>query len=79
MMLFSVVIQYVPGIPAYGLFIAVAVGRGLHSVHFSAQRKRFLCDKGCVWELIWGCLGGVKGYLGVIQRSFLCQIRLKMS
>jgi len=26
MMLFSVVIQYVPGIPAYGLFIAVAAG-----------------------------------------------------
>ena len=27
--------------------VAGAAGRGLHSVHFSAQLERFLCDIGC--------------------------------
>ena len=40
----------------------VAVVQGLTLVHFSAQRERFLSDRGC----IWGCLGlayrGIRGY-----------------
>jgi len=34
-------------------------GQGLTLVHFSAQRKRFLWDRGCMKGLPWGCLGGV--------------------
>jgi hypothetical protein len=47
-------------------------------VHFSSQRKRFVCDRGA----FKGCLGGVKACLGVtgsVQGEFLCQKRLKLS
>ena len=36
--------------------------QGLTLVHFSAQRKRYLWDKGCIEGLFRGCLGGVRGY-----------------
>ena len=39
-----------------------AVDHGLTLVHFSAQRKRFLWDRGCIYGLPWGCLGCVRGY-----------------
>jgi hypothetical protein len=41
---------------------STAVDHGLTLVHFSAQRKRFLCDKGCIQELFQGCLAGDRGY-----------------
>jgi hypothetical protein len=37
-------------------------GRNLHSVHFSAQRKRFLLDRGCMQGLFRGCLWGTRGW-----------------
>ena len=35
--------------------------QGLTFVHLSAQRKRFLWDKGCVHSLCRGCLGVLGG------------------
>jgi hypothetical protein len=48
-------------------------GRGLLTlVHFSAQRKRFLWDRGCIEGLcrgyfagVWEVSGGCNGVLGV--------------
>jgi len=37
-------------------------GQGLTLVQFSAQRKRFLRDSGCIWGLFGGCLGDLGGY-----------------
>ena len=42
----------------------VRCGQGLTLVHFPAQRKRFLWDRGCVQGLFRGCSGG-GGYYGV--------------
>ena len=36
--------------------------QGLTLLHFSAQRKRFLWDRGCISGLFMGCLGGVLQY-----------------
>ena len=52
--------------------------RGLHSVHFSDQRKRFLLDRRC----IRGCSEGVYGVSGVsmgCSGCILCQKRLRLS
>jgi hypothetical protein len=38
-----------------------AEGQGLTLVHFSAQRKRFLWDRGCVQGVYRGCLRVVAG------------------
>jgi len=35
---------------------AAAQNQGLTLVHFSAQRKHFLWDRGCVQGLFRGCL-----------------------
>ena len=35
--------------------------QGLTLVHLAAQRKLFLCDRGCSCGLLRGCLGGVRG------------------
>jgi hypothetical protein len=35
---------------------------GLTPVHFSARRKHFDWDRGCVKGLLEGCLGGVRAY-----------------
>jgi len=35
--------------------------QGLTLVQFSAQRKRCLWDRECIWGLFRGCLGGVGG------------------
>jgi len=35
-----------------------ASNQGLTFVHFSAQRKRFLWDRGCNYGLFRGCFGG---------------------
>ena len=48
----------------------VAHWQGLTLVLFSAQRKRFLWDRGCMWRLFGCCLGGVRGYKGVIRLYF---------
>jgi len=41
-----------------------ASAQGLTLLHFSAQRKRFLWDRGCIQGLFRGYVIGVKGYLG---------------
>jgi hypothetical protein len=56
-----------------------ACSQGLALVHYLAQRKRFLWDTGWIKCLFWGCLGGVKGYLGVFYGYNLCRKRLKLS
>ena len=38
------------------------VEQGLTLVQVFAQRKQFLLDRGCIWGLFKGCLGGVRGY-----------------
>jgi hypothetical protein len=54
--------------------VLAASAQGLTLAHFSAQLKRFLLDKGCVWGLFRGCLGavwGCQGVLGSVQGVFL--------
>jgi len=54
--------------------------QGLTLVHFSAQRERFLWDRGCIEGLSRGCLGGVRGYwgvFGVYYESETAQVELK--
>jgi len=48
--------------------------QGLTLVHFVAQRKRFVWDRGCVQGVFTGCLGGVRGYLGVTRVCFCVRI-----
>ena len=38
----------------------VGAGQGLTLVHFSAQLKRFLWDRGCIEGLLRGCFAGVQ-------------------
>jgi len=40
--------------------------QGLTLLHLSAQRERFLWDRGCIWVLCRGSLGGVRGYEGIL-------------
>jgi len=47
--------------------------QGFTLVHFSAQRKRFLWDKGCIQGLPEGCLGGIRGYQGVLRVYFVSE------
>jgi len=47
-----------------------AVVQGLTLVHFSTQLRRFLWDRGCIYGVFWGCLGGVRGYQGVFRVCF---------
>jgi len=49
-------------------------GQGLTLVHFSAQRKRFLRDRGCMWGLLRGCSGTVRRYQGVIRVCFVSEM-----
>jgi len=58
--------------------VQAAEEQGVTLVHFSAQRKRFLWDRGWIWELFRMCLGGVRGYHG-IYRVFLSEKRLRSS
>ena len=54
--------------------------QGLSLVHFSAQRKRFLWDRGCIKGLFRGCLDGVRGYQGLLDVYFVsetAQVELK--
>ena len=44
-------------------------------MNFSIQCKRFLWDMGCIYELIRGCLDGLRKYLG----CNLCEKRLRLS
>jgi len=41
-------------------------GQGLTFAHFSAQRKRFVWDRGCIQGLFRGCVGGAREYYGVL-------------
>ena len=52
--------------------------QGLTIVHFSAQLKRFLWNRGCMKGLLRGCLGGVMGHGGCVG-CVLCQKRLRLS
>jgi len=62
------------------MVVVHTVSQGLTLVHFSAQRKRFLWDKGVHSGNVKGvfsrcCAGGIRGYL----RCILCQKRLRLS
>jgi len=45
--------------------------QGLTLVHFSAQRRRLLWDRGCIHGVFRGCLGGVRGYYGLFRVYFV--------
>jgi hypothetical protein len=47
--------------------------QGLTLFHFSAQRGRFLWDRGCIERLFRGCSGGVRGYQGVFVVYFMSE------
>jgi len=54
--------------------------QGLTLVHFSAQLKRFLWNKGCFQGLFTGCSSGVRGHEGVCRVYFVsetAQVELK--
>jgi len=55
-----------------------ALNQGVSLVHFSAQRKRFLWDWGCVAGLIRGHSAGHGGYDGVFMIS-CCPKRIRLS
>ena len=44
---------------------------GAYTLPLSAKFQRFLRNRGCVDRLLSGCLGGVKGYEGVIRVRFV--------
>ena len=47
-----------------------AHGQGLTLVHFVAQCKQFLWDRGCIYGLFGGCLGDIIGYQRVFRVCF---------
>jgi len=49
-------------------------GQGLTLVQFSAQRKHFLLDRGCIEGLLRGGYGGVRGYEGVFRVYFVSEM-----
>ena len=53
-------------------------GQGLTLVHFSAQRKRFLRERGCIQGLFRGVQEVSGGMRGCLDR-ILCQKRLRLS
>jgi hypothetical protein len=66
----------------YSVNVPLCDGAGVTFVHFSAQRERFLRDRGCIERLFRGCLGAVRGYKGVYMvytGCVLCQKRLRLS
>jgi len=56
---------------AYGVSSVIITTQGLTLVHFSAQRKRLLWVRGCIWRLFRGFLGGVRGYWAVCRVHFV--------
>jgi len=56
-----------PRPPPVRMTVARACSQGLTLVHFSAQRKRFLWDRGYILGLFWGCSGCLRGYEGVYR------------
>jgi len=55
--------------------MAATVLQGLKLVHFSAQRKRFLWDRGCIQGVFQEVLEDIRG----CSRFNLCQKRLRLS
>jgi len=54
--------------------------QGLTLLHFSAQRKRFVWDRGCIQWGLRGCVLGVRRYEGVSRGYFvseMAQVELK--
>ena len=51
--------------------------QGLKLVHFSAQRKRFVWDKGRISGVFRGCLVGVRAHEGVYLVPETAQVELK--
>jgi len=47
--------------------------QGLTLVHFSAQLKRFVWDRGCIEGLFGGCSWGVWGHEGVQRVYFVSE------
>jgi hypothetical protein len=69
-----------------GIAKSSAVQQGLTLVHFSAQLKRFLRDRGGIGVTFEDCLGGcfagareVSGGVGGCKGCISCQIRLRLS
>ena len=61
---------------------APTASQGLTLVHFSARRKRFVWDRGCIKGLFRGYFRGVLGMLGTISVCLGCvlfQKRLRLS
>jgi len=59
---------------------AAPCSQGLTLVHFSAQRKRFEWDRGCIQRLMRGCLEGMMGHEEVSRMYFvpeMAQVELK--
>jgi len=56
----------------------LASEQGITLVHFSAQLKRCVWDRGCIQGLFRGCLG-VSGGIGEYVGCILCQKRLRLS
>jgi hypothetical protein len=58
-------------------FMTSTMDQGLTLVHFSAQRKRFLWDRGAsggrIWGLSRGRLGHARGYEGVSKVAFVSE------
>jgi hypothetical protein len=54
-------------------YIMTSLWQGLKVVHFPAQRKRFLWDRGCVQGLYRECIGRVRGSYGVSRVYFVSE------
>ena len=67
----------------YSIFttMSLAHNQGLTHVHCSAQRKRFLGDRGCIQGWLLGCCGGIRGFKGVFGVYFvseMAQVELRL-
>jgi len=48
-------------------------GRSSHSSTFRLNVSAFLWDRGCIWGIFRGGLGGVRGYQGVYMMNFVSE------
>jgi hypothetical protein len=53
--------------------LRAAAIQGLTLVHFSAQLKRWLWDRGCMQGMFRGCSGGIRGCYGVCRVYFVSE------
>jgi hypothetical protein len=64
---------FCPYPPCQRSWAATPATQGLTLVHFSAQRERFLWGRGCMYGLLRGCLGGVRGHEGGCRVYFMSE------